>query len=219
MKSFSKLSLCLALLALSTLAMAGGREQMASFTKGLKGLDGRFEQRVYDPNGRQTEQAAGTVQLSAPRQFRWQYQPPSAQLIVADGDHVWIYDPELEQVTVRNQSYEEQASPLAVLIDPTELDRQFKVIEVGAANGLEWLELQPKKPDDAAFLKARLGFGPQGLARMELHDALGQKTVLAFSNWTRNPAFAKDRFRFVPPAGVDVVGDVGKGAEVTPLGN
>jgi outer membrane lipoprotein carrier protein len=207
MNTFLKpLVLAIALLA-STQALAGGREQLASFTKNLKGLDGRFEQRVYDPNGRQTELASGSVRLSAPRQFRWEYLPPAAQLIVADGDHVWIYDPDLEQVTVRNQSSEEQASPLAVLIDPVELDRQFNVVEAGKSDGLEWLELLPKKPDEAPFLKARLGFGPQGLARMELNDALGQRTVLAFSAWSRNPAFAKDLFRFVPPPGVDVVGD------------
>ena len=191
----------------SAQAFASGREQLSRFTQGLKGLDGHFEQRVYDPNGRQTEMASGSVRLAAPRQFRWEYLPPSAQLIVADGEHIWIYDPDLEQVTVRSQSAEEQASPLAVLIDPVEFDRQFNVVEAGMANGLEWLELSPKKPDEAPFLKARLGFGPQGLARMELNDALGQRTALVFSAWTRNPVFAKDLFRFVPPPGVDVVGD------------
>jgi len=206
---------CFALAAIQ--AVAGGRDRLAEFTHGLKGLDGRFVQRVYDPNDRQTELASGSVQMSAPRLFRWQYQPPSAQLIVADGDRVWIYDPDLEQVTVRKQSAEEQASPLAVLIDPVELDRQFKVVDAGKSGGLDWLELQPRQPDDAPFLKARLGFGPQGLARMELSDALGQRTVLEFSGWVRNPGFAKDRFRFTPPQGVDVVGDASAGAEVSPL--
>jgi outer membrane lipoprotein carrier protein len=207
MKILLKSLLALAVLSVPTLALANGRDQLASFTKNLKGLDGRFEQRVYDPNGRQTEVATGSVRLSAPRQFRWEYQPPSAQLIVADGDRIWIYDADLEQVTVRNQNSAEQASPLALLIDPVELERQFKVAEAGKADGLAWLELTPRKPDDAPFLKARLGFGPQGLARMELNDTLGQRTVLAFSAWTRNPTFAKNLFRFVPPPGVDVVGD------------
>ena len=209
MKTSLKSVLVLIALLASTLAMASGREQLASFTKGLKGLDGRFEQRVYDPNGRQTEQTSGAVELFAPRQFRWQYALPSAQLIVADGRRIWVYDPDLEQVTVRDQSADAQASPLSVLIDPSVLDRQFKVVEAGKADGLEWLELQPKNVDDAPFLKARLGFGPQGLARMELNDALGQRTVLAFSGWTRNPVFAKNLFQFIPPPGVDVVGDGG----------
>jgi outer membrane lipoprotein carrier protein len=203
----------------SATALAGAREKMTEFTKGLKGLDASFDQRVYDPNGRQSEASKGTVKLSAPRQFRWEYLKPSPQLIVADGDHIWIYDPELEQVTVRNQSFEEQGSPLSVLIDPTELDRQYKVSEGGNAGGLEWLQLQPKKVDEAPFQKARLGFGAGGLVRMELFDALGQKTVIGFSPWRRNPGFPADTFKFTPPAGADVVGDVGQAAQVTPIHN
>ncbi|HMB43312.1 MAG TPA: outer membrane lipoprotein chaperone LolA [Luteimonas sp.] len=204
---------------ISSLAFASAREQMNAFTKGVNGLESRFQQQVFDGNGRQTEKSAGTVKLSAPRQFRWEYQTPSPQLIVADGDHIWIYDPDLQQVTVRNQSFEEQSSPLAVLIDPTELDRQFKVSEGGTAEGMDWLLLAPKKTDDAPFVKAKLGFGPTGLIRMELDDALGQHTVIAFSGWNRNPKFAKGDFAFTPPKGADVVGDTSEGAEVLPLHN
>ena len=206
-------------LSASSLACAGARAQMDAFTHNVTGLEASFEQHVYDANNHQTEQSAGTVKLSAPRQFRWEYKTPSPQLIVADGDHVWIYDPELEQVTVRNQSFEEQSSPLAVLIDPTELERQFKVSEDGKVNGLDWLVLLPKKADDAPFAKARLGFGPNGLIRMELDDALGQHTVIGFSAWNRNPNFAKGLFSFTPPKGADVVGDTGQAAEVLPLRN
>ena len=193
------------------------RQRMTAFSKGLKGLDARFEQRVFDPNGRPAETSSGSVKLSAPRQFRWEYIKPAPQLIVADGDHIWIYDPELEQVTVRNQSMEEQSSPLAVLIDPTELERQYKVSEGVKSGGLEWLVLVPKKLEDAPFQKARLGFGPAGLVRMELNDGLGQRTVIGFSQWQRNPAFAAGTFRFTPPKGVDVVGSISPGAQVSPL--
>jgi outer membrane lipoprotein carrier protein len=219
MKMFRKFAVLVLAMSVSSLATAGAREQMTAFTHGIKGLEASFEQHVFDGNGRQTEQSAGTVKLSAPRQFRWEYKTPSPQLIVADGDHIWIYDPDLEQVTVRNQSFEEQSSPLAVLIDPTELERQFKVSEGGKADGMDWLMLQPKKADDAPFLKARLGFGPNGLVRMELDDALGQHTVIGFSAWNRNPVFAKNLFSFTPPKGADVVGDTGHPAEVLPLKN
>jgi outer membrane lipoprotein carrier protein len=198
-------------------AFAGARERMQVFTHGLKGLEGRFEQRVFDPNGKQTERSSGTVELSAPRQFRWAYLKPYAQLIVADGDHIWIHDPDLDQVTVRNQSFEEQSSPLTVLIDPTELERQFVVKDAGASGGLEWLQLTPRKADGAPFDKARLGFGAGGLVRMELFDALGQRTEMDFSGWQRNPRFAPSRFRFTPPKGSDVIGEVGESAKVTPL--
>ena len=198
-------------------AFAGARERMQDFTQGLKGLEGRFEQRVFDPNGKQTERSSGTVELSAPRLFRWAYVKPYAQLIVADGDHIWIHDPDLDQVTVRNQSFEEQASPLTVLIDPTELQRQFAIRETGASGGLEWLQLTPRKAEGAPFEKARLGFGVGGLVKMELFDALGQRTEMNFSGWRRNPTFATNRFRFTPPKGADVIGEVTPGAKVTPL--
>lgn len=204
-------------LLLCNTASATAREQLQRFTRELTAMQASFEQRVFDPNGKPVEVSTGVVKLKAPRQFRWEYQQPFPQTIVADGDQIWIYDPDLEQVTVRNQSYEEQSSPLAVLIDPGELDRQFNAREGGQSNRLDWLELLPKKPDDAPFQRARLGFGEQGLATMELFDSLGQRTVLGFSAWKRNPAFAADTFRFVPPPGVDVVGDVLEGAEVTPL--
>jgi outer membrane lipoprotein carrier protein len=216
MKTFTRLAV-LALVLASGTAFAGAREKMQGFTQGLKGLEGRFEQRVFDPNGKQTEASSGTVELLAPRQFRWAYLKPYAQLIVADGDHIWIHDPDLEQVTVRNQSFEEQSSPLTVLIDPTELERQFVVRDGGAAGGFEWLELTPRKAEGAPFEKAKLGFGAAGLARMELFDALGQRTEMHFSGWRRNPAFAAGRFRFTPPKGADVIGEVSPGAEVNPL--
>ncbi|MFT3806450.1 outer membrane lipoprotein chaperone LolA [Arenimonas sp.] len=210
-------SLVLFSLVLAAPVMAGGREQLAAFTRDLRGLDASFEQRVFDPNGRQTDATKGNVKLSAPRLFRWEVQSPAKQLIVADGDHIWIYDPDLEQVTVRNQSFEEQGSPLTVLIDPTELERQFVAREGGKEGGLDWLTLTPKKTEDAPFQQAKLGFGPKGLVRMEFSDSLGQRTVIGFSNWARNPSFAKDTFRFTPPKGADVVGEVSPAAKVVPL--
>ena len=196
---------------------ASARSQLDAFTRGLKGLDANFTQQVYDPNGRKADTSAGNVRMAAPRQFRWEYRQPAPQLIVADGDHIWIYDPELEQVTVRQHSLEEQDSPLSVLIDPTELDRQYRVSEGGRTSGLDWLVLAPRKLDEAPFQKARLGFGAGGLARMELTDGLGQRTVIGFSAWKRNPAFPRGTFRFTPPKGVDVVGSVSPSAQVSPL--
>ena len=122
-------------------AFAGARDTLDQFTTGLKGLDGQFTQQVYDADGRLKETSSGRVALSAPRLFRWEYVKPYPQLIVADGAKVWVYDPDLEQVTVRPQGAEEQDSPLAALIDPSKLDRDFVVGEAGTADGLEWLSL------------------------------------------------------------------------------
>ena len=205
----SRWLLAAAVLTVAGLAQASdARAQLDQFTRGLKGLQGQFTQQVTDGNGRVRESSSGSVALSAPRLFRWEYVKPYPQLIVADGRTVWVYDPDLQQVTRRSQGSEEQDSPLAALIDPSKLDRDFLVENAPAANGLSWLQLRPKQADGASFERARLGFGSDGsLSRMEIHDPLGQRTTISFTGWTRNPSFAADTFRYTPPAGVDVVGE------------
>ena len=191
-------------------ASAGARDDLNAFTKGLKGLNGQFSQQVFDPKGKLKEASSGKVALSAPRLFRWEYQKPYPQLIVADGKTVWIYDPDLEQVTRRPQGVEEQHSPLSALIDPGKLDAQFVVKEAGTEGGLDWLVLAPKGGEgEASFQSARLGFGDAGLVRMQVVDNLGQRTVIDFTGWQRNPSFGKDVFRYSPPKGVDVIGEGG----------
>lgn len=189
-------------------AIAGARDDLKSFTNGLKGLDGQFTQQVYDTKGKLKETSSGRVALSAPRLFRWEYAKPYPQLIVADGSKVWVYDPDLQQVTVRGQGSEEQNSPLSALIDPTKLDQQFNVSESGSSDGLQWLTLTPKNEGDASFQSARLGFDDGGLARMEVLDAVGQNTKISFTGWKRNPAFVAGTFKYAPARGVDVVGDM-----------
>jgi outer membrane lipoprotein carrier protein len=192
-------------LLLPTAAFAGARDDLNAFTRDLKGLDGQFAQTVHDANGKLKESSSGRVALSAPRLFRWEYAKPYEQLIVADGRKVWVYDPDLSQVTVRAQGTEEQNSPLATLIDPSKLDRDFNVSEGGTQDGLEWLVLTPKQEANASFQTARLGFGANGLSKMLVVDALGQRTEISFSAWKKNPAFAKGTFSYAPAKGVDVV--------------
>lgn len=215
MRIVTAIATCSIFLLASLSAHAGeARAQFDRFSQGLQGLDGEFEQRVYDARGELSEQSTGTIALKAPRQFRWEYVEPFPQLIVADGNNIWIYDPDLEQVNVRVQSFEEQGSPLTALIDRDELDRQFEVSEGGGEDSLHWLMLDPRG-EDAQFSQARLGFDDDaGLARMELVDSLGQRTEVTFSGWERNPAFSDTEFRFTPPPGVDVVGETTPDAEV-----
>jgi len=200
--------LLIAIALLASAAHAGAREQLDTFTRGLKGLDGQFTQQVFDDNGRVRESSSGRVALSAPRLFRWEYEKPYPQLIVADGKTVWVHDPDLDQVSRRPQGGAEQDSPLAALIDPARLDRDFLVEDAGEADGLQWLLLKPRQGgDEAAFQSAKLGLSGQGLVRMQIVDALGQRTEISFSGWARNPAFGSGTFKFTPPAGVDVVGE------------
>lgn len=195
-----------ALLLASSPVFAGARDDLNAFTRGLKGLSGQFSQRVFDPQGKLKESSTGKVALSAPRLFRWEYVKPYPQLIVADGKKVWVYDPDLQQATVRPQGVEEQNSPLSALIDPARLDAQFTVQELDANEGLQWLALTPKNESEASFRSARLGFGQGGLVKMQVVDNLGQRTEIDFSGWKCNPAFPADTFRYTPPKGVDVIG-------------
>lgn len=197
----------LAAVVFSLAATAAARDDLTAFTRGLKGLDGQFVQKVYDANGKLKESTSGRVAMSAPRLFRWEYLKPHPQLIVADGKKVWVYDPDLQQVTVRAQGVEEQNSPLAALIDTTKLDRDFAIKDAGNEGGLNWLLLTPRNQEQASFESARLGFGPGGLTQMQVVDALGQRTEIAFSGWKRNPGFAKSTFAYTPPKGVDVIGE------------
>lgn len=194
-----------ALLLATNAANAGARDQLNTFTKGLQGLDGQFSQQVFDARGKQKESSTGRVAVSAPRLFRWEYVKPYPQLIVADGKTVWVHDPDLQQVSKRPQGVEEANSPLAILLDPSKLDRDFAVKDAGASAGIEWLQITPKRAD-APFKTAKLGFGKAGLSQMEYVDALGQRTRISFSGWKRNPVFGKGTFVYVPAKGVDVIG-------------
>ncbi|MDO5506506.1 MAG: outer membrane lipoprotein chaperone LolA [Pseudoxanthomonas suwonensis] len=200
--------IALATLAFAGTAIAGARENLDAFTRGLSGADAQFSQTVFDASGKRREAASGKLALSSPRLFRWEYTRPYPQLIVADGKTVWVYDPDLEQVTRRAQGAAEQNSPLAALVEPARLDRDYNVSEAGSSNGMEWLEMTPKGDvEQAGFRNARLGFTGNSLSRMVIVDAVGQRTEIDFSNWRRNPGLPASTFRFTPPAGVDVVGD------------
>lgn len=206
------------LLAFSTVAFAlsigtaqaatgTARARLDTFANGLHSLTGHFNQTLTDINGKSSKTSSGTLALEAPREFRWETLAPYKQTIVADGSRVWMYDPELEQVTVRVQSTEEAHSPLTVLTDVKQLDRNFKVTEQGEHDGLSWLRLT-STGTDPQFDHADLGFDANGLARMTFRDQLGATTDIRFSDWQRNAPMAPETFNFVPPKGADVIGDL-----------
>src|SRR5580765_5599921 len=179
-------SLLLSLVAGAASAADTARARLDAFSKGLASVSANFEQQVSDANSGKTKTSRGTLSLKAPRQFRWDTTTPYKQLIVADGEKVWIYDPDLEQVTVRAQGTEEAHSPLTVLTDLSQLDRDFTTSEQGEHDGQVWLRLK-SKDKDPQFSYADLGFDATGLARMQFEDTLGDKTEIRFSDWKRNP--------------------------------
>ena len=202
----------------SVFAADSARGRMEAFSKDLRSVSAHFSQSVTDANGRQGEQAQGSFALEAPRQFRWETTAPYQQTIVADGTRVWVYEPDLQQVSVRRQSTEEAQSPLTVLTDLSQLDSEFNTSEAGERDGLLWLKLTSKSKDPQ-FDYAELGFDAHSLQRMRFQDQLGNTTSIRFSDWKRNPHLPTSLFTFKAPAGVDVVGDAGSDADVFPIGD
>lgn len=188
-------------------ASGPARARLDAFATGLHSLTGHFSQTLTNANGQAAKTSSGTLALEAPREFRWDTLAPYKQTIVADGGRVWMYDPDLEQVTVRKQDTEEAHSPLTVLTDLKQLDRNFKVSERGEKDGLVWLRLASTSKDPQ-FAYVDLGFDDKGLARMAFRDQLGSTTDISFSDWRRNPPLPPGTFTFVPPKGADVIGDV-----------
>lgn len=188
------------------LAEAGAVEQLHQFLNGTRTLKAEFSQVVVGKGGRKPQQSSGQVAISRPGKLRWDIQKPYPQLVIGDGEKVWIYDSELQQVTVRKADKAIGSSPAALLSGSNELEKNFTLREAGDAEGLSWVEATPKT-GDSGFDKVRLGFAGGDLKAMELQDSFGQTTLVRFSRLERNPVLPATTFKFVPPAGVDVVGE------------
>jgi len=194
------------LLVCSTAALADAQARLANFVSQTRGLKAQFTQTVIDRNGRKTQESSGTLFFSRPGKFRWVYQKPYAQLLVGDGKRLWIYDEDLDQVTVRKLDLAIGDSPAALLAGENDIEKRFNLKEAGSRAGLEWVEAAPKSKE-GSFELVRLGFKGDTLHAMELKDNFGQTTLLRFTNLERNPAMGNSLFRFTPPKGVDVISD------------
>jgi len=166
----------------------------------------RFAQIVLDRNMKTLQQATGTMQFSRPGKFRWEYDKPIEQTIVGDGSRIWLYDKDLNQVTVRRLDRALGSSPAALLAGSNEIEQSYTLTGMGGKDGLDWLEAVPKA-QDTAFERIRLGFGKSGLEAMELRDQFGQTTVIKFSAIERNARIPPEVFRFAPPKGADVISE------------
>ena len=197
----------LAVYLLAANAHAGAIDKLKSFVASTRSGQADFSQEVQDKNGKRIQSASGTMHFVRPGKFRWIYQKPYEQWIVGDGEKFWLYDVELSQVTVKKLDAALGSSPAALLAGSNEIERGFTLKDNGEHGGLEWLQALPKT-QDTSFEKILMAFNAQAdLAVMELHDALGQKTVLRFSGLKRNPQLAPQLFSFTPPKGVDVLGE------------
>lgn len=187
-------------------ACASGVDALKALLERTTTARAHFAQMILDRNLKMLQQATGTMQFSRPGRFRWEYDKPYEQVIVGDGSRLWIYDKDLNQVTVRKLDRALGASPAALLAGSNEIEKNYTLTGLGNQEGLDWLEAVPKARD-TAFEKIRLGFGKSGLEAMELRDQFGQVTVIKFSTIERNPRLAPEAFRFTPPKGADVISE------------
>jgi len=196
----------LALLLLPAAALASGVERFQAYLRSTQTARADFEQKVYDRERKLVQQSKGSFAFLRPGRFRWSYAQPYAQLIVGDGERVWIYDEDLNQVTVRAMARALGSTPAALLAGAADVERAFELRDAGTRDGLEWLEAKPRERE-AGFERILLGMGTAGVQAMELTDYFGQTTVLRFSNIARNPQLDPAAFRFTPPKGADVLGE------------
>jgi outer membrane lipoprotein carrier protein len=205
MKTFLRVLLALCGYGLLAPVQAAGLDQLKSFLDVNRSARGVFTQTVIAKSGRKPQQSVGIFALQRPGKFRWSYEKPYKQLLVSDGNKLWSYDPELNQVAVKKLGSAFGSSPAALLAGQ-DLEKHFELKEGNAADGLEFVEAKPKG-GDASFESMKIGFAGNRPVSMEIHDSFGQVTMLRFTQFEANPVLPAGLFRFVAPAGADVVGD------------
>ena len=207
MKSILLFALCLVPCA----SFASGLDDFLAFNAATKTATARFEQQVLDRAGKVVERGSGSFAFARPGKFRWTYEKPHQQLLVGDGRKLWIYDPDLKQVTVKQVDQALSSTPAALLAGRDDITKLFTLRDAGTSDGLAWVDATPKSPD-TGFERVRLGLDGKTLAAMELQDSLGGRTVLRFSDLKANVAVPPATFQFTPPAGADVLDDAPKPA-------
>lgn len=183
-------------------------EKLNTFVNNVVTYKANFQQTVLDPQGNVMEKAQGVFVLERPGKFRWDYQEPFPQHIVADGQRIWFYDVDLEQVTVKSQQEALTDTPATLLSGNSLPTDKYIVTDIPSEDGMLWVELVPRNVD-SSFQTIALAFDQYGLRTMIMKDSFDQRTRLVFSQAQENPVLPKDTFVFTPAPGVDVVGDTG----------
>ena len=204
MKRFSTAVLSAALL-LTSAAHAGALDQFKTFVATTKAAKGEFVQQQLKKSdtSKAVPVSTGTFVFARPGKFIWTYVKPYEQLLQADGDQLYIYDKDLNQVTVKKLGNALGSSPAAILFGSNDLEKNFTLSEAGSRNGLEWLDAKPKAAD-STFTMISIGLRAGTPEAMELHDAFGQTSVLSFKKFEKNPSLGANQFKFVMPKGADV---------------
>lgn len=206
MNYLKKLFILLSLLCISAFANADPATTLTQLLNNIRTMKADFSQTIYNKSGKAMQQSHGRMVMQRPGQFRWDIKAPVAQLLIANGKRLWIYDPDLEQVTIRSLNRAAGEAPALLLSDANvALAQDFNVqIPANASSNLQWFLLTPKNKD-SMLSQIMLGFSGNQIRAMNLRDHLGNNTVIKFQNIMMNASVSEAVFRFVPPAGVDVI--------------
>ncbi len=180
--------------------------KLEQFLKGLETFQAAFEQTLLGEDGEVIEKSVGVVYIKRPGRFHWNYYEPYSQYLISDGKSLWVYDEDLEQVTVRDVTGTMENTPAAILGGDVDIDEHYVVIDEQDQGEIDWIELTPRNIE-SQYKTIRLGFRDDRLAEMHLFDSLGQQTEIAFLDSKHNPELEDGLFDFQPPAGVDVIDD------------
>lgn len=174
------------------------------YFRNLDSFEARFVQRLFDADQTLQEESSGVIKIKRPDRFYLHYRKPYELLYIADGQRLWSYDADLEQVIVKKQRNLLRDTPAMILSDPENLQRQYGIKQLDNDQGLIWFRLLPKSTENQ-FESIQLGFDAKQIRIMELKDSFGRVTRLEFADIRRNPSFPAGTFHFTPPKGVDVV--------------
>lgn len=181
-------------------------ERLETFTEELRSFRATFKQTLYDEDDYPIRENEGVAYLEKPGLFRWEYNEPYTQILVSDGERLWMYEEDLDQVTVRETDEALGRAPIMLLTGEAPLSEEFELRGMGTREGLQWVQLEPKV-QDTDFRRIYLGFDDHSLKVMELRDRFDGATQVVFDDVEINPDIDPDRFRFTPPEGVDVIGE------------
>ncbi len=190
------------------MAASNASDRLNRFLDNMQTLEANFTQTLVDDQGIELENSSGIVFLHRPDKFRWDYKQPYTQTIVTNGELLWFYDEDLEQVTIRDVSPFIKNTPAAVLSSSEDIDKHFVVIDMGSIEGFDWVELTPRDID-SQYDSVRLGFDKDKLGMMVMFDNLGQITRIDFTEEVINKEMEDSIFNFESPQGVDIIDDRG----------
>jgi len=205
LRKYKLRKLALSAMLFTNMAMADGVSSLLDFFNNTNTMRAQFSQVVNDKQGRKEQEVEGTMQLQRPNKFRWDYKKPYEQQIVSDGKQVFLFDTDLQQVTIRELSKTLGSSPAAMLAGGENVEKSFILKNAIRKDGLTWVLALPKDKD-SGFDRVLLGFKADKLRKMELYDSFNHITLITFNEVERNPVLQDSTFLFTPPKGVDVVG-------------